>query len=188
MVVSASDDFALSVTRGIQVVFSPIFPFALISSCGVSYVLTMQYHMPQFCFLAFAALWLIHYGQQNAWVKLGLIAFGLAALPMANVAFRECATKTSTVVGHWIGTGLFGLGLLWLSRSWPYDGTNSQLLLCGFLLFGVWFEVCGTAVMTLKLAFAAQPQTGAKKIVESQKAHGDAKIASESEAISLLRK
>lgn len=185
MATSAGEDFGQALASLIQIVFSPLFPVILITLCAVSYALTFVFHLPQFALFAFFATSAIEYASGHLWAALALAAFVLAAVPLARVGFREAATQTSRVVGNWVVAALFGGGLIWLAQAWPFSGYNFQQLAFALLLFCAWVQVCETVMMTVKLVALSRPQPG-REVVESQKAHGDAALAGEAEAVSLL--
>ena len=185
MATSAGEDFGQAFAALIQIIFSPLFPVIAITLCGASYVLTFVFHLPQFALFAFLAKFGIEYAFGHIWAGLALAVFVLAAAPLAWVGFREAETRTSRVIGYWVFSGLFGGGIIWLGHAWPFSGTGFQQIVFALLLFCVWAEVCETMMITVKLVALSRPQPG-REVVERQKAHGDAALAGEAEAGSLL--
>lgn len=186
MATSASEDFGAALAGFIQIVFSPLFPVMLITLCGLSWLLALPFHLPQFALFASLSVLAVESARANIWVALGLGVFVIASIPLARVGFREHAAKTSRVVGYWVAAALYGAFLLWLASAWSYSGSGAQQLVFGLLLFCFWAEVCETVLGTVKLISLARPQPG-PEVVEAQKAHGHAQLAGEAEAIALLR-
>ncbi len=168
-----------------RIVFSLLFPAVVISLCGVSYLLTYGFNLPQFALWSELAGWAVAYAQTNTWAMLALIAFVVAAVPLARVGFREQAARSSSVIGGWVAAAIFAGGTIWLATVWTGDPTNFEELVFAFLLFAAWGGICEALITTLKLIEQNRPQPGPEVVVE-QKAHGDAQLAGEAEAISLL--
>lgn len=185
MSTSAGEDFGTALGQFLQIIFSPIFPLGLITLCGVSFLLSVTFGMPHFALFFLLALGAVEYARGHLWAMLTLIAIVLGALPLAWVAYKEHVTKVSAVIGHWVFGGLWGAGVLWLARVWSFTGSGFQLIIFALLLFTWWMDVCDMLLGTVKLIALARPQPG-REVVDAQKAHGDARLAGEDEAISLL--
>jgi hypothetical protein len=179
------EDLGNALAPLVEIVFSPLFPVMLITLCGVSFVLSGPLGLPQFVLFFGLAVGAVEYARSHTWAMLALIAFVIAALPLARTGFREHATHTSRVVGHWVAAALFFAATLWLAHAWPYSGSGFQQIVFGLLLFTLWAHVCETALGTVKLILLSRPQPG-REVVEAQKAHGDARLAGEAEAVALL--
>lgn len=169
----------------LQLVFSPIFPVLLITLCGVSFLLTFVFGLPQFGLFASLSVAAFQYSLGHLWAMAALVVFILAAVPLAWVGFKEAETRTSRVIGHWIACAIFAAGTLWLASAWPFSRSGFQQIVFACILFALWGEVCDTIMITVKLIALSRPQPG-PEVVEAQKAHGDAAVASEAEALSLL--
>ncbi|MGD0867623.1 MAG: hypothetical protein ABSA49_18935 [Rhizomicrobium sp.] len=171
----------------IRLVFSPLFPIITVSVCGVSYLLTFGFHLPQFGLWAWLAGQAVAYAQANFLAMLVLAAFVLGALPLALVGFREHATRTSGVIGGWVWVAIISGGTIWAATAWPADEYPAvQQYVFAFLLFWAWTSICEVLMSTLKLIAQNRPQPG-PEVVVAQKAHGDAQLAGEAEALSLLK-
>jgi hypothetical protein len=179
------EDFGQALALFIQIVFSPIFPLLAITLCGVSFLLTFVFGLPQFALMASLSIAAFEYCRGHFWAMAALVFFILAALPLAWVGFKEAETRTSRVIGHWVACAIVGGGILWLASAWPFSGSGFQQIVFAILLFAVWTDVCQTAMITAKLVALSRPQPG-PEVVEAQKAHGDATVASDAEAVSLL--
>ncbi len=185
MTTSAGEDFGVALAQLIQLVFSLLFPFMVLTACAASAILTFVFHIPQFALWAFLAGAAWSYATTNLWAMLALIAFVVAAFPLAWVAFREHAARASGVIGGWVSVAVFGGGSIWLAFAWPFSGSGWQLIVFAFLLLGT-CEVFSQAIIgSLKIAAISRPVPG-REVVEAQKAHGDARLAGEAEALSLL--
>ena len=183
---SNQDDGLAQMTAGVvQLVFSLLFPILLVTLCGVSYVLVFGFHLVQFGLWAYLAMQAVAYAKGNTWAALALTVFVIASVPLAKVAFREHATRTSGVIGGWVGAGIFSGGTIWLATAWPAEDSGMQMIVFAFLLLASWGCVCEAIMSSLKLIAQNRPQPG-PEIVEAQKAHGDAQLAGEAEALSLL--
>ncbi|HTV29510.1 MAG TPA: hypothetical protein VMF32_17200 [Xanthobacteraceae bacterium] len=168
-----------------QIVFSLLFPFLAISVCGLAYVLTFVLHIPQFALLAFLAHLAIEHAQTHRGAALAMWTLAFGSVYLAGIAYREHETRASAVVGSWVGALIWCGGTFALVRAWAFDGSNIQQLVFAFLLFGSWAGVCEAVIDAAKLNQQNRPKPG-PGIVEAQKAHGDARVASEAEAHSLL--
>ena len=186
MATSASEDFGTALARLIQLVFSPIFPLMFISFCGLSFLLTVNFGLPQFYLGAAAAKLALDYANGHLWAMGCLGLFVLAALPLAWVGFKEHASPLSRVIGHWIASGLGAAGLYWLATAWALDGTNGQAVVFSFLLFCLWAQLCETLLGTFTLVARLRPRPG-REVVEAQMVHGRATVARESEALAMLK-
>jgi len=182
---TGSEDLAQAFAMFLKIVFSPIFPLLAITLCGVSFLLTFVFGLPQFALFAGLSIGAFQYSLGHLWAMAALIVFILAALPLAWVGFKEAETRTSRVIGHWVACAIFAGGTLWLASAWRFSGSGFQQIVFACLLFSVWAEICDTIMITLKLVAFWRPQAG-PEVVEAQKAHGDASLASETEALSLL--
>ena len=169
----------------VQIIFSLFFPVIIISTCGASYVLTYGLHLPQFGLWAGLAAMAVAYAQTTPLAMLALGAFVVAALPLAWVGFREHATRVSSTIGGWVTAAIFSGGTLWLAAAWHADYSNIQAVVFAFLLFASCTAIFEALLHTLKLVAQNRPQPG-PEVVVAQKAHGDAQLAGEAEALSLL--
>jgi hypothetical protein len=186
MASSATEDILNSLFQLIQIVFSPLFPVILLTTCLAAFLLTFVFHLPQFVLFAYLANSAFDYALGHLWALAALAVFVLAALPLALVGFREHAAKTSSVLGGWIVVALMGGGTIWLANEWAFDDQSSlQQFVFAWLLFCACVGFCQTLTGTLKLIALSRPQPG-REVVEAQKAHGDARVAGEAEALSLL--
>jgi hypothetical protein len=179
------DGFATAIVALFQLVFSLTFPLMFITLCGVSYVLTDGLHLGQFGLWAWVAGQAVADARTTPWVALALIAFIIAAVPLAWIAFREHATRASGVIGAWVGAAIFCGATLWLASAWSFDYSAMQQYVFAFALLAAWFALCDALMTTLKLVAMNRPQPG-PEVVMAQKAHGDARVAGEAEALSLL--
>lgn len=168
-----------------QIVFSLLFPFLAISVCGLAYVLTFVLHIGQFALLAFVGRAAIEFAAAHLWARFALFAVGVGSLSLVKIAYREHATRVSSALGEWIAAGIVGGATVFLTVAWPLDFSLSQAVVFAILLFMTWTGICEAALSTWKLLDQSLPKAG-RKIVEAQKAHGDARVASEAEAHLLL--
>jgi hypothetical protein len=169
-----------------QIIFSLFFPVIVISTCAASYVLSFGFNIPQFGLWAGLAGMAVAYAKTTPWAALALIAFVVAALPLAWVGFREHATRVSSTIGGWVTAAIFSGGTLWLAAAWPADYSNMQAVVFAFLLFASCTAIFEALLDTSKLIAQNRPQPG-PEVVVAQKAHGDAQLAGEAEALSLLK-
>jgi len=182
----ANDGMAQVVVTLFQVIFSALFPLIAISLCAVSYILAHGFHLPQFALWAALAGWIVAYARIHLWAMLALIAFVIAAVPLALIGFREYAARTSGVIGMWVSAAIYAGGTVWLASVWPpsvYPVIQGYVF--AFLLFVSWGGAFEAAIGTAKIIAQNRPQPG-PEVVMAQKAHGDAQVAGEDEAISLL--
>jgi hypothetical protein len=180
-----NDGLALALVSLVRLVFSLLFPLILITLCGVSYLLATRLGLPQFGLWGALALWAMGYAGTHAWAAVGLIALVLLALPLAWVALKEEAARASAVIGAWATAVVFSGFTYWLSTVWPYDGSMVQGSVLAFFLLGSWIAVCEAVLGTLKALVQLRPQPGPEEVI-AQKAHGDARVAGEAEALALL--
>lgn len=185
MATSASEDFGVALAGLVQIVFSPLFPLMLMTLCALSFVLALPFHLMQFVLFAGLAWAFFNYATQHLWAMLAFGVFVVAAFPLTWIGFREHVTQTSRVIGYWIAAALYGAGMLWLASVWPYSGGVFQQLVFGLLIFCWWAHVCETLMGTFKIIALSRPQPG-PEVVQRQKVHGDARLASEAEALSFL--
>ena len=180
-----SDGFAQATVALFQIVFSLFFPVIVLFTCASSYALTFVLHLPQFGLWAGLTMQALAYAKDNHWAALALIGFGLAALPLARIGFREHAARASNVVGGWVAAAIFTGGTMWMASAWPADYSGMQGVVFAFALFASCSAIFEALLHTLKLIDQNRPQPG-PEVVVAQKAHGDAQIAGEAEALSLL--
>lgn len=148
---SADEGGAQLLTALFLIVFSLTFPLMFITLCGVSFVLGVAFHAPQFALWAGLASLVFQYATTNFWVAIALGVFMLAALPLAWVAFREQAIQLSGVIGSWVCSIIFGGGTIWLATVWTYNGNKLQGYIFSFLLLMVWLAVFEAVFSTVKL-------------------------------------
>jgi hypothetical protein len=182
-----NDGLATATVSLFQIIFSLFFPLIVIGTCAASYVLTVQLHILQFGLWFGLLLEALAYAKDNHWAAVALIVFGLAALPLARIGFREHAARASHVVGGWVTAAIFSGGSFWMSTAWPFDYSGVQALVFGFALFASCSAIFEALLHTFKLREQNRPQPG-PEVVTAQKAHGDARVAGEAEALDLLRR
>ncbi len=119
----------------LQLVFQPLFPLITVSACGVSYILAVWLHMPEFAF--WVGLWMLtwEWARGNIWGAIGFGLFVLAALPLAWIAFREQQVQASRIILAWIIAAGVIFGMFWLRTNWPYENSGWQLFTYGVILF-----------------------------------------------------
>jgi hypothetical protein len=172
----------------VMLVFSPLFPIITVSVCAVSYVLAFVFHLPQFGLWVWLAQLAVAYSKTNVVALVVLIAFVFGSIPLARIGFREHAVRPSGAIGGTLFAAIIIGGTIWWASAWPYDPTSGiQVYVFGFLLFWAWSGVCESAMSAMKLIAQNRPQPGPEVVVK-QKAHGDARVAGEAEALSLLKK
>jgi hypothetical protein len=133
----------------IHLVVSLTFPLIAIVLCGLSYVLTYVFHLPQFFFWAFLASNALKYAASNVWAAIALAIFILAAVPLAWIAFREQELKGSRLVRAWITAAVVVSFTCYLG-TYPYHPTPDNQ---GDLFwYGLVLLVAGTTVMDVILS------------------------------------
>jgi hypothetical protein len=75
---------------------------------------------------------------------------------------------------------------VFLTQAWPYDQSDFQQWAFSFMLLGCCYMGIGLAIILLKTWNLVRPRPQ-RATVETQKAHGAARLASESEAQAALR-
>jgi hypothetical protein len=133
----------------LQLVFSLTFPLLIITVCGVSYILAFEFHMPEFALWAGLAMGLIDIATTNTWVAIALVIFGLSALPLAWVAFREQELRVSKTILLWVVAGMLLGGVFWLRTAWPFDGSGWQMIVYAIILLAAWSTVIEAVLATL---------------------------------------
>jgi hypothetical protein len=181
---SAGEDFAQAFVQAGRLVFSLLFPLILISSCAAAFVL-IALGYPQFAVLGGLAAVVVEYAEAHHWAALLLFVLVAGAIPLARVAYREYETRSSHVIGYWVGAIGLAAFTAWLATAWPPTASGFQGIVFAFLLFGVCGGVCDAVISTLKLREMSRPRRG-PEVVEAQKAHGDARLADEAEAVAFL--
>ena len=169
-----------------RLVFSPLFPFLMISTWATANVLVWVFRQPQFGFWVLLPQLFFKYAEAHLWAMIALVLFCLAALPLAWIALREWRATASGTLGTWAVVAVLVAGLIWLNQAWPANGSVFQALIFGIALLLAVGAVVDALVATLKTALQFRPQPG-REVVEAQKAHGDARIAEEDEALFQLR-
>lgn len=151
----ASRDPAESVGEALgqlfQVIFSLTFPLFAITVCGVSYLVSIYLPAPEFGLWGALALLAIEYAKANTWAAVVLGVFGIAAIPLAWVAYREHEARISTAIGAWVTAAFVGGGTAWLRTAWPYHESFWQILVFSILLMAAWSAVLEGALSTLKI-------------------------------------
>lgn len=181
----AGNGMEQAVTSVFRVVFSLLFPLALLLSCVAAVILTVAGYT-QFAFLAGLGLWLVEAAKgHQVWAEFVLLGLVFGSLPLARVAYRELAIVPSNAIGSWVAVVLSALFTGWLAKVWPPEQSVFQAIVFAFLLFGIVGTLCEAVIGTLKLLELNRPKRG-PEVVEAQKAHGDARLASEDEAVSFL--
>lgn len=132
----------------LKIVFSLIFPFLLITLCGVSFVLVSEFHMPEFGLWAHLAEFVIGRSTSNIWVAVGLGVFCLAALPLAWVAFREQELRGSSTILAYVIAAFVIAFLLWLRTVWPVE-RPWELWAYGLIMFAGWQATINALMGTL---------------------------------------
>ena len=188
MASSASDDFSLALVNLFRIIFSPIFPLMFLTLCGLSYVLTIPFQLPQFLLFAWVAKHALEYSGEHAWAMLVLALFAMSALPLAWLGCREFAVKPTQLVADWVIAILGAVGLGAMTRAWPFDAGNLQMVVFGIALFALWAQIWEALLHTASLIGRIKPKPPGREIVERQKAHGHAQLAGEAEAVALLKK
>jgi hypothetical protein len=148
---SANSNGAQFVGALFQVVFALTFPLMLITLCGLSFVLAVGFHLPQFGFWGGLASIAIEYARTNTWAGVALGLFALAALPLAWVAFREHEVRASGTIGSWVCAIIVGGITVWLAKLWSYDGTGWQSLFFALFLFSSWASVVEAVLSSAKI-------------------------------------
>ena len=132
-------------------VFRLEFPFIVLTACLISWLFLLVFHMPEFG--GWAELTMIGYRYASS----NMLYFGLAlavaigALLLAWVGWREHATQTSGVIKGWGWATIFTAIAFWLRVYWPWNGTDVQLFVYGFLLIGAWDAIFTAAMSSAKL-------------------------------------
>jgi hypothetical protein len=171
-----------------QVVFVLTFPVVLITLPIVSLILMVVFHAPQLGFWAGLGFFTVQYAMKNLWAMLGLGVFVVMALFFAWVEFTEHEIRVSHAIGMWVATAILGAITGWLCTTWPYDQSLWQMLVFALLLFSTWGTCVDAAISTAKIVayFRGKRPQQDREVVETQKAHGDARLAGEAEARLLL--
>jgi hypothetical protein len=115
-------------------IFSLTFPIIILTLCGISYLLAFVFNAPEFGLWAVLAMGALDYAKTNLWVAVAIVAFALAALPLAWVALREQETKLSSTILAYVLTGMTSGFVIWLDTNWSYDGDGWQIIAYGILL------------------------------------------------------
>lgn len=180
-----SEDLGRATGALVGLVFSPMFPFVMVTASGLSWLLVYGFHLREFGLLVFLARLALRYAGGHLWALLVLAALVISALPLALVAFRELAAKVSELAGAWVALGLILALTVWLDHAWPDSGSIFQAFVYAFLMLTLWAGLCRAAMGSLKLVLQSLPRPG-REAVEIQKAHGHAQLASAEEAEALL--
>lgn len=185
MATTASEDFTRAGVLLFQVIFSLMFPFLILLTCLASYILTYWCHLPQFAFWALLFGMAFEYAQGHLWAMLALVVVAIVALPLAWVAMREWPVTLSKLIGGWVVVAGLVAAVVWLDTVWPLNWSVWQAVTYGIALLLTCAGLCDALLSTFKMLSLRQPRRG-REVVEAQKAHGDARVASEAEAVALL--
>lgn len=136
---SGENSLAEFVTSVFQLVFHLLFPFTVVTLCGISYLLASVWNIRELGFWNAMAMMALDYAWSSRWAALALAAFVLASLPLAWVAFREQQTRPSGTILQWIYAVGVTFGISWLRTAWPFErGGVWQLVVYGIIMFAGW--------------------------------------------------
>lgn len=132
-------------------VFRLTFPLVVVTVIPISWLLAMQFRIPQFAGWAILSYVGYQYASANAWYFLAAGAFVLVAILLAYVAFSEHGTQASGVIKAWVIAAIFAGGTFALPMVWAWTATNGELAIYGFLLLVSWDATFNALVSTTKL-------------------------------------
>jgi hypothetical protein len=135
---TSGNSLADFVSTILQIVFHLLFPLIVVSLCGVSYILAVLLHMPEFGFWFGMAMLGVDSAKSNIWVAIGIGLFVLAAVPLALVAYREQQVQVSKIILQTIIAAGVIFAMFWLRTNWPYEDSGWQLITYGIILFAGW--------------------------------------------------
>lgn len=147
----AASQFGEALAKLIILVFSLLFPFTMITLCGLSYLLSTVMDAPELSIWASVASAAFWFALAHIWAAIGLIVFTVGAFPLVWVAYRELEIKVSKALGS-VVIAVIGFGLMfWLRTIWPNDGLRIQAIVFGVLMFIGWSALVEGVLMALAI-------------------------------------
>jgi hypothetical protein len=169
---SGENSLAEFVSAILQLVFHLLFPFIVVSLFGLSYVLVVWFHMPEFGLWFGLGMVAVDYARGNIWVAIGLGLFVLAALPLAWIAYREQQVQVSKTILQWIIAAGVIFGMFWLRTNWPYEKDGWQLFSYGIIMFTGWAAFTEAMLATLSIVAHIRRSRPRKVRPPVQEPHG----------------
>jgi hypothetical protein len=167
-------DTIWAVKHVLRIVFSLTFPLLLITLCGVSFVLHRAFGLPEFSLWESFATAVLEYARTEIWAIAALGLFGLAALPLAWVAYREQEVTLSAMIANWVFAAMLIGSMVWLRTAWPYEQDGGQVLVYGIAMFAAWSFVLTAALATLRIVVHARQNRPVPTQPPEQEPHGGA--------------
>lgn len=155
-----------------RALFSPSFPFVLVTLCGVSFLLGAILPTPEFGYWAFLSIEWWYDAQRNLWLAIALAALAVAALPLMWIAVRQRRSRAPNLRRDWGFAAAVVIATALLRVVWPYHDSDPQILVYSFLLFIGWNAVVDAAIGTLAVVGRPKRPPSAEQAAEPKRARG----------------